>query len=677
MKKRIVIFALVVSCFAPCSVQADKGGGESDGSVRSNSEMNKDVGFNAVAAYEKALEVENNLEKELNVLKSIDKKTQELNKYGRDLSQTLLSVGRAMDDRLSAFQRINEKEDVIITARTIVLTAIEDYRQAAIQSLAAATSFAMAGNKLAERKAKMADIALDKKVAAKSKALNIMWAADDVNKSRGHAINDMLYIDDDVKEILKEAHHSVESISSFAGALSERIRKQNIQLTKDVTNALATLRRRLDQIDDSVKSSLSSEYDSYLELCDAAVQLKDENEVRMKALNDYFVASVESVTEMEAHSYIKNALRIYMVNRGNKTLSKQLKEELATISIAEKAAAKEARIAKGSVQAEDIMHKHYRALFANWQADLGRENTVKATLTGEAAALSSELSLFRKMTEELVTTKRKEYFVAVEAADKAYINAFGRERPREMTVAEAPLVERQQSKAMMAHPSIEIENHVYAPVSMLKVEPAGYGSYTYVLFGQRVSKAPEYVKKRYDALLEAIYGTTARYDKMKSSLPKDRLNIFCIPTVKNHINDEAPAVEDYDSDLALSYLATAGSGVIQRKDIIRRIGISPGPFLLTMRRPLDKGSSQNQLLFADLSLYPAEGLSSIVAEYKATIVEDPPQGQFVWSPPAAQRLIYTAMTVSDAAPGIAKYLKQIVAFFVPSTEAGTGTVDGR
>ena len=187
------------------------------------------------------------------------------------------------------------------------------------------------------------------------------------------------------------------------------------------------------------------------------------------------------------------------------------------------------------------------------------------------------------------------------------------------------------------------------------------------MFRQNYPGAQSHIEARYKALLDAIYRSTSSIEDFSADIGKEKLNLFCIPYKR--FTKENTEVEGYDADLARSYLATASGGAILRRDIIKRLAQSAGPFLLTTRARLSEGSSDKQLLFVDLSLYPPEAFDSILSVYKNTLVEYPPQDEIVWTPPVLQRVVYLGVSASNAFPQLIDNIEKIVGFFVPTAQA--------
>lgn len=165
--------------------------------------------------------------------------------------------------------------------------------------------------------------------------------------------------------------------------------------------------------------------------------------------------------------------------------------------------------------------------------------------------------------------------------------------------------------------------HVWDTLRYEGCEKKGYGMYTYVLFGRRVdnlaSVSPE-IAKRYENLLYAIISSTPTTREARH-LMKGRSNIFYIPS-KVNLGAGKFSLKDYNSSLAMSYIARLADMIKNNTKLVERFDTRPGPFLISVRYRLGKISKGNFMLYADLSECHQAAIEEIVVAYKNHITTE-------------------------------------------------------
>lgn len=323
-----------------------------------------------------------------------------------------------------------------------------------------------------------------------------------------------------------------------------------------------------------------------------------------------------------------------------------------------KAAAERVQIERDATRAEidrlGLLAKRWEELQARSDEDMRRLDPLAQSLERLIAAAESADQAARAMAAQA----DKDYMAAKKAAELAYLAAYGEPRQsREKAFVAAPVpplaaAAPGAARAPRAHAfeSVTRENLRRMPT---------YGAYTYVLFRQRPGAAADAVKKNYEALLQAIVAGTAHISAMQDWKP-ETLNLFCIPSLSTAMPDpDRYDMKNYDSDLAFALLATAGRGSIISPAILDRLNKSPGPFLLTTFKPIDRVASNDPLFFVDLSPYGPESYPALVASYKAQLVSAPPSGQTTWKPETLQWAFAVGGTVYADAKKVAEGIRQL------------------
>lgn len=608
--------------------------------------------------YEKALAIEKSLEKQLSDLERINNISSNIIYDASWITSSLNLAENRAKKRNEALTQLSNMMQKELESRAAALDAVKSYHLAAVEALKAIKAYTRSNKKSATRKCNQADAALDKKENTKRKAEIAISKATDSAEAFNHYLTEIIRNDDNAKNNLLAASSSGNNIISSSKDLKKEINVLMPHITRDADKTIGEVRTRVEDIIMHISDVDSVDTEAYKLLITELKGLKERERSELTSFQTYFENSINAVIKSESLYFV-------ISSRGERKAAKFKKEEVNEASILSMNAQKEAK------KSREAMEMNYRSLKSALEIleikTEGLPNGIEilGNLIIESKTLLTGFDLVENKIQSAVDAKQTELKAARQATDNAYLIAYGHERQ---------VREPQQAACGAAPPPpkgyIEVENHVYAHVYALRPEPKGYGAYTYVLFPYNPDKAKSHVKKRYEAILQAIYNSTTEYRKFTAPIDKEKSNLFCIPFKAN--GKDKNTVDGYDPDLARSFLATAGSGAMLKEIILNRIGNSPGPFLLTTRSRLSAGSSKNQLLFVDLSRYDAEDFDSILASYKSTIVQQPPKGQIVWTPPVKDRVVLTAITTVNTVSSLSDKLKKLFNIFASPAHASQG-----
>jgi len=612
----------------------------------------------AVAAFQEALKREKKIRQELDSIRRASYAAGDVTSYASYAASALKDAEQKRARRSDAISSLPERNRAALESRKSALAAIDDYRKSADDALKAISAYARANGKQAKIKARLADAALDKKAGKKRDAESAVAASEAAAREYLALLEQIQHYDHEVQRLLSEARRYGADIKARCNSLEETVKADKPDLVAAVEAALAEVRPKVEQFVSDAAEAGSLESEAYRPLMDGLKKSVNEDPSMTDAIEAYFETSVFASVKNESYAFLVAAQMLAAPD-------KRARAEEREASLSVKAAAAETAAARTRIVAGINSSQNAQFALAERISKLPRDAEVIAGLIQESSSMVAGLDPVVKQINQAVEKKKQEYAAARQSADKAYLLAYGRRRNGVLAKSEWEPV---PAPRPVMEPTIQVTEHVLARVDALYGEPQGYGAYTYVLFRHTYATAQSHIKQRYDALLEALYRSTSPVEKFTAPIPPERLNIFCIP-FRKYVRD-GKRFEEYDSDLARSYLATAGSGAILRRDVVSQVRNSPGPFLLTTRTRLSEGSSKTQLLFVDLSRYPAEAFDSILAAYKNTVVEHPPAGQEVWTPPVTKRVVYAGISVSGAIPGLMNSIKKLVDFFVPSAHAG-------
>ncbi len=171
----------------------------------------------------------------------------------------------------------------------------------------------------------------------------------------------------------------------------------------------------------------------------------------------------------------------------------------------------------------------------------------------------------------------------------------------------------------------EIEHHVWGPLYNAFMEQTGYGMYTYVLFKYEQKDSTEEGKEiteRYRVILDAIIGYVDTLGDTSIYSPQET-NVFYIP-FKEPYHRDTSLLDRYNYNLSRKYVAALSKYFKNKRDISRRLRRNPGPFLVSLVKPLGSHSDKKEhLLFADLSKQNKNSIREAVEIYKVRLEEKP------------------------------------------------------
>ncbi|MFS8082098.1 MAG: hypothetical protein ACMG51_01495 [Ginsengibacter sp.] len=151
--------------------------------------------------------------------------------------------------------------------------------------------------------------------------------------------------------------------------------------------------------------------------------------------------------------------------------------------------------------------------------------------------------------------------------------------------------------------------HLWAYLHAYGGEEDGYSTYTYVLTGRDPSH--KVVQARYNALINAIQSSTAESNELSGVVPKGLYNLFLIPV---HMDKDPyiPIPSNKFSIKLVTILTEALPGQFE----------NPGPFLVTLTKPIRSGREQEiaDILYFDLSEIHPKAMREVVREYKKRVV---------------------------------------------------------
>ena len=610
----------------------------------------------AKAAYVMAENLEMKIGRQLDDIERIGYTADGIQWAASSVASSLKEAERARNERSRLLALLPQIRTASLERRRGAMAAIDAYRQTANDTVNAIAAYAVSDDDSAAEKGALADAAMTGKIEMKRRAESAIAEAAAADNELKGGLAEIRRFHAEVRRHLLNARNSGSSVVKGCALLAEMAKGQKPGLAATVQTSLAAVRQRGERFVKHIADAAPLE-EAYGSLIDRLEETGGDP-VGLSDMYAYFEGSV--------HAAVKNESLLFLTSAqdpgepGKETQAEAAEGATSLKSAVASADAWRKRVADGITAVGNDQPK-----LASTIQHLPSDESLIASLLEEGSMLTAGFDPAVKAIDQTLEEKEKEYAAARDAADTAFFLAFGRERRGPPAAAMAAAPKPPPPPAM--EPSMRVEEHVYTHYTALRGEPANYGAYTYVLFRQNYATAQNHVKVRYKALLDALYRSTSSAETFSAPVQKAKLNIFCIP-----FRNEADSLnyDDYDADLARSYLATAGSGAILRRNIVSLLRKSPGPFLLTTRTRLSEGGSKTQLLFVDLSLYPADAFDSILAAYKDTIVETPPAGQVVWTPPVTKRIVYAGISVSDAVPGLMDRIKKVLDFFVPSAHAG-------
>lgn len=222
---------------------------------------------------------------------------------------------------------------------------------------------------------------------------------------------------------------------------------------------------------------------------------------------------------------------------------------------------------------------------------------------------------------------------------------------------------------------VSISEHHWAPILQKGDEArrfAGFGMYTYVLFGHNPTDPDlnSAIRSRYDATLAAIrqfllesgQGTTA-------AASRGATNLFCIPA-----NQPTLDRQSYDFSLAQQYLAEFRFLLAGDKDIQPRLVSDAGPFLIATLRPLDSivrtegeimkiADAKAPILFIDLTHTHTQVIAEMVDAFKREVINAKMERKKRFNPLRVALIDLLKKADDQVTP-----IKEAVAGFMPKEE---------
>jgi hypothetical protein len=162
-------------------------------------------------------------------------------------------------------------------------------------------------------------------------------------------------------------------------------------------------------------------------------------------------------------------------------------------------------------------------------------------------------------------------------------------------------------------------------------EPSGYGMYTYILMRTKItSEQTNDDNSNLNKLLTFIFDTSDITSNIITQ-EKPYTNLFIYPSKRKNLKREAYITPQYDfirsrgivSVIQKALWNTTDPGNPDITETHNRLRTRSGPFLISMSKPihsLDKDSNIS-ILFADLSEYKPEAISTVVEEYMKSLNE--------------------------------------------------------
>lgn len=184
--------------------------------------------------------------------------------------------------------------------------------------------------------------------------------------------------------------------------------------------------------------------------------------------------------------------------------------------------------------------------------------------------------------------------------------------------------------------AISILEHHWAPILQKGKEAkdfAGFGMYTYVLFGRNPTDPAldKAIRARYDATLSAVLQSPAESGHPSSMQTRGATNLFCLPANQRFVSEPKFDRTTYDFPLARQYLTDfrfllAGGG-----DILPRLVGDAGPFLIATLRPLGSivktesgqmkiSDAQAPILSIDLTHTHHQVIAEMVDAFKLEVI---------------------------------------------------------
>lgn len=545
-------------------------------------------------------------------------------------------------------------------AKRATLRATADYIEAAKKAEKAAAAFAGATDDELAQRARAADAAAKEEADAYSDAAKAVKTAMCKSNLLRSVLRGIARRSAGLEREFEKVEKTAGKLAAAAGRLEKAIQEadKKITLSAGLQRSAAQGLLAVREVEEEVKT-MPDRLQMLRDLTPEMEIARDQEPADAGPIKAYFHAAVNAVIEVNAYAYI-SAVRKASLTTCTPGMScrADLDAELATAEdlmvLAEREAHALAKPARAAIDVTDAAIRLVNSLLGPAAAD----HRMAKSFVSKATAAEGTIKDMYEAAKSDQDAANKNYLQAKKASEAAYLAAYGKPRP----APELPIIAEFHSgeKFAESHASFvwEVETHAWEFFTAIEGESSGYGAYTYVLFGRRMSnRLSSQVKQRYEALLDAIISTTAHRIEIDEDIPSKKVNLFCIPGKKaleggidlsgfNEYMEEFSALDNYASSLAYKYLSKAGNGAFLREEILNQIKYSPGPFLLTTVKPLLELRTYSPMLFVDLSRFHPDTFVEIVTNYKHSMVENPPDEQKYWTPSTLKWVVITAYDFS-------------------------------
>jgi hypothetical protein len=169
---------------------------------------------------------------------------------------------------------------------------------------------------------------------------------------------------------------------------------------------------------------------------------------------------------------------------------------------------------------------------------------------------------------------------------------------------------------------VSVLNHMSTSLKKPKIEPKGFGLYTYVFLGERpravespcdsasYSRECKYERVLYEVQKNSSY-IKRKHEEKRPLIEFDRsnYNLFLIPSSSNV---KFVDLKSYNYDLSFSYLESLNYASNGKFGLLKR----EGPFLVSLTKPISFREKDAYALYVDLSDSKPEIIEEILSSYK-------------------------------------------------------------
>jgi len=156
-----------------------------------------------------------------------------------------------------------------------------------------------------------------------------------------------------------------------------------------------------------------------------------------------------------------------------------------------------------------------------------------------------------------------------------------------------------------------ITSHVYDEIFTFGSEMQGYGLYTYVLFPKKVTVGSDVASRYIEILKEIKKSTDTAEVGLAAGLRIEESNIFYLPA----------GDEDNRRIISLKLFNHLRSSSGTKSDDLFPTN-RPGPFLVSVAKPITQLSGDSPMLIADLSTTHPDAFAEVIAAYKNQLQVD-------------------------------------------------------